>query len=175
MKKIALAGTTLALLMAAGSALADNSLNGGVMGFTVDTAPNNTLINGKYLITKNMAVLAGVGLTNTSGTGGGTNWGIMGGFRDYLKTEDFAPFVGGRFTYNSFAGGNSNWGLGVEGGAEYFLNKHFSLEGRVGVGYGSTTVTVPGPVIFGVQFPSTSTTVNTLGTTTAALAANFYF
>jgi hypothetical protein len=174
MKKIALAGTALALALAAGSAAAENSLNSGAFGLSVDTTPGTGVINGRYLVSSNLAVLGGFGLSNTSGTGGGTNWGIMAGVRNYMNTSDFAPFIGGRFTYNSFAGGNSNWTLGAEGGAEYFLAKHFSLEGRVGLGYGSqTTAAVTNPITGAVITPSVTTSV--FGTTTFALGANFYF
>lgn len=178
MKKIALVGTTLALLASAGAALADNDLNAGTMGLTVDTQNANAgFVNGKYFVAKDMAVLAGLGLSNTSG-GVGTQWGIMGGIRKYMSTNDFAPFVGGRLTYTSAANGNlTNWNVGAEFGAEYFLNKHFSFEGRVGLGYASqsTTVVVTVPTILGPITTQQTVTTNTFGTTTAALAANFYF
>ena len=117
MKKIALAGSTLALAMAAGSVYAASASGptaksfGLNVGFTQTTAmgnsaaPANFLINGKYFISKDMAVLAGVGLVvNDSGAAANsksTNLGFQGGFRKYLKTDDLAPFVGGKLQYLS--------------------------------------------------------------------------
>ncbi len=182
MKKFAIAGTALALFAAAGSAMAENGLNTGTFGLSVDTLNStNPIVQGKYVVSRNLAILGGAGFTNTSGTGGGTNWGIMAGARYYVKSEDLAPFIGGRFNYNSYnlaagvTGVSSAWSIGVEAGAEYFLNRHFSVEGRVGLGVGSTTVQTPSVVVLGVTIPGTSTSVTTIGTTTAALAANFYF
>lgn len=166
MKKIVLAGTTLALSMIAGSALADNSLNSGTFGLNVGTQSNQiggvTSVIGKYFMAKDLAVLAGLGFVNTN-NGGGTDIAFMGGIRKYIRTEDFAPFVGGRIQYSSLNGSNTTtFGLSVEGGAEYFLAKHFSLEGTVAFGYASSSTT---------GFPS----VRTIGTSTYALSANFYF
>lgn len=173
MKKIISAGTTLALLVAAGSAFAENSLNAGTLGLNVAVSSGGPLlpfgapqmITGKDFIAKDMAVLAGFGMNNTSGTGGGTAWGIMGGIRKYLKTEDFAPFVGGRLSYGNDGASSATTalGIGVEAGAEYFLAKHFSLEGAVGFGININTP------------PSPAASVTNLGTTSAGLSANFYF
>src|SRR5476651_2160433 len=118
MKKIALVGTTLALAMAAGSAsaataAAANGPTAGSFGINVGfiqatavgntTTPADFMINGKYFITKDMAVLAGVGLVmvdnGAAANSKSTNIGFQGGFRKYLKTDDLAPFVGGRLQY----------------------------------------------------------------------------
>ena len=96
MKKIALVGAALALSMAAGSALAANSMNTGTMGFNVNTS-DNTMINGKYFIAKDMAVLGGFGLGINGGDAKGTDIELLAGVRKYMKTDDFAPFMGGRF------------------------------------------------------------------------------
>jgi hypothetical protein len=168
MKGIALAGTTLVLIMTTCSALAaENSLNTGTFGLNVDTY-NHTTINGKYFIAKDMAVIGGLGLNLNSGANNGNDISFIAGVRKYLKTDDFSPFVGGRFEYSSTNNSNtSNWGLTAEAGAEYFIAKHFSLEGRVGFGYTSQDVKNP---VTGV---TTNSTV--LGTTAFGLGANFYF
>jgi hypothetical protein len=169
MKKIISAGTTLALLMAAGSAFADNSLNTGTMGLNVSVS-GGQMISGKDFIAKDTAVLAGFGFTNTSGTGGGTAIGLMGGIRKYMKTEDFAPFVGGRLSYttNGRTTATSDFVIGVEAGAEYFLAKHFSIEGSVGFGIDMNSAPT-------FAAPTTTTSTTILSTGTAGLSANFYF
>jgi hypothetical protein len=166
MKKIALVGATLALAMVAGSTFAANSLNTGTLGFNVNTN-DNFVINGKYFVAKDLAVLGGLGLRVAGGDAKGTDLGLIAGVRKYLKTEDLAPFVGGRFTYTSTNDSNTtDLGLVAEAGAEYFLGKQFSLEGRVGFGYTSTEVKTLGA-------PTTKATY--IGTGTAGISANFYF
>ncbi|HTN94065.1 MAG TPA: outer membrane beta-barrel protein [Gallionella sp.] len=188
MNRISLAGTALVLVMAAGDALAANSLNTGAIGlnvgFTGATALGNSstpatfMINGRYFVAKDVAVAAGLGLSiNDSGAPSNsksTDVGFMAGIRKYLKTDDLAPFVGGRFQYLStqqgFGGGANDvtdFALVAEAGAEYFLAKQFSLEGSVGFGYASSESK---PVAGG-----TTTKATSLGTTTYNVAANFYF
>jgi hypothetical protein len=175
MKKIALAGATLVLVMAAGSVLAANSLNTGTLGLNVNAVnTNNTntntndnfVINGKYFVAKDMAILGGLGIRVAGGDAKGTDLGFIVGVRKYLKTDDLAPFVGGRFTYTSTNDSNiTDLGLVAEAGAEYFFAKQFSVEGRVGFGYTSTEdkTTVP------------TTKATYVGTGTAGISANFYF
>ena len=185
MSKILLAVAASVLAMAAGNASAANSMNTGTLGlnvgFTNPTAvggsgntPSAFMVNGKYFIGKDMAVLAGLGLS-INDSGGAANAkstaiGFMAGIRKYLKTEDFAPFMGARFQYLSTrqaANDVTDFSFGVEGGAEYFLAKQFSVEGSVGFGYSSTEYS---PVAGG---PSTKATA--LGSKTYNIAANFYF
>ena len=168
MKKIALLGATVALVMAAGSASAANSLNSGSLGFNVSTQ-DSFIINGKYLFAKDMAVLAGFGLRVQGGDNNnrGTDIGLMGGFRKYLKTDDLAPFVGGRINYSSTVDSTVvAMGVTAEAGAEYFLAKQFSIEGRVGFGYSSTENKPVG---------GATTKTNYIGSTAFGISANFYF
>lgn len=167
MKKIALVGSTLALAMFAGSALAANSLNAGTFGITVDTT-DNFMINGKYFVAKDMAILGGLGIRIAGGDAKGTDIGLMAGVRKYLKAEDFAPFVGGRFEYGSTNDSNTkNMNLLAEAGAEYFLAKQFSLEGRVAFGYTSQE---DKNAITGATTKATY-----IGTGRVGISANFYF
>lgn len=167
MKKIALVGATLALAMVAGSAMAANSLNAGTMGLNVKVT-DNFVISGKYFVEKDMAILAGAGLRIQGGDNNkGTDIGLMAGIRKYLKSEDLAPFVGGRFEYSS-TNDSTLVGMGftAEAGAEFFLAKQFSLEGRVGFGYSSTE---------NKPVAGATTKTNYIGTTAVGLSANFYF
>ena len=184
MKKISLAGATLVLAMAAGSASAANSLNAGTMGLNVgfisatamggSGTPADFMINGRYFIAKDVAMMAGVGLSiNDNGQAANsksTDVGFMAGIRKYLKTEDLAPFVGGRFQYLSTRQAGldvTDFSFGVEAGAEYFLGKQFSLEGSVGFGYASSESQ---PAAGGVRIKATA-----LGSRTYNVGANFYF
>lgn len=171
MKKIALVGATLALVMAAGTASAANSMSVGTLGLNVPVVtsaatPPNPLISGKYFFAKEMAVLGGVGFSSGGPSGTTvTTFSVLGGVRKYLNTNDFAPFVDGVLEYSSTSGtpSSSNMSLAAEAGAEYFLAKQFSVEGKVGFGYLSND---PGA-------PTAKTTY--FGTTTANLSVNFYF
>jgi hypothetical protein len=173
MKKIALVGATLALALAAGSASAANSMSSGTLGLnvpvytaTVAGMPVNPLISGKYFVGKDMAILGGFGFLSGGPSGSTTTtFSVLAGMRKYLNTNDFAPFVGGVFEYTSTSGTPSSSGmsLAAEGGAEYFLAKQFSIEGKVGFGYISVD---PGA-------PAAKSTY--FGTTTANLSVNFYF
>lgn len=175
MKKIALVGATLAMALAASSASAANSLNAGTIGLNVDTN-QDFVVNGKYLVSKDMAILGGFGLrmmdSGAANNSKSNDLGFMVGARKYLKSDDFAPFVGGRLAYKStrdFGTANdvTDMQLYAEVGAEYFVGKQFSVEGRVGFGYQSTKFT---PVVGG-----TSTTASGIGTNAFNLSANFYF
>lgn len=173
MKKIVMAGTALALVMAAGSALAANSLNSGTFGLNVpvitanSTTNNfisNPIISGRYFVANSMAVLAGFGF-NSGGPSGAstTTFALQGGFRKYLKTDDLAPFVGGILQYESTSSNPASTALTVaaEGGAEYFLARQFSVEGKVAFGYQSND--------------NAGAKTTYFGTTTANLSVNFYF
>jgi hypothetical protein len=188
MNRISLAGATLVLAIAAGNASAANSLATGAMGLNVgftnatalsgSSTPAAFMINGRYFIAKDTAVMAGVGLSiNDSGVSPNsksTDVGFMAGIRKYLKTEDLAPFVGARFQYLSTqqgVGGGANdvtdFALEAEAGAEYFFAKQFSLEGSVGFGYSSSESQPSGG--------GATTKATSLGTTSYNVAANFYF
>ena len=182
MNKISLAVAASVLALAAGNASAANSLNTGTMGLNVGFSdatslgnigtPASFMINGRYFTGKDVAVMAGIGLSiNDSGAANNaknTDVGFMVGIRKYMKTEDFAPFVGGRFQYMSTRqGGNDLTDLyfGIEAGAEYFLAKQFSLEGSVGFGYASSEI----------QNAGGTTKATALGSRSYNVGANFYF
>ena len=182
MKNMTLVVATLALIvtaegaLAAGSAPASNtaqanttssanSLSTGTFGLTVSTA-SNTMIAGKYFFANDTAALAGFGLSDST-NGAGTDLYLMAGIRKYIKldrkSDNFVPFVGGRISHSSVNSANtSNFGISAEAGAEYFLDKHFSLEGLVSAGYGATT-------------PSGGSATTTISTSVYSLGANFYF
>ena len=141
---------------------------------TVSGTPSMFMIKGKYMMEKDIAVLAGFGLQLTD-TGAATNAkhtdiGFMFGIRRYVKTNEFSPFIGGKFQYLSVRTGSTtnvtDLELLVEGGAEYFLGKQFSLEGSVGGGFISRE-TKPAA--------GASTKATFIGTTSYNLSANYYF
>jgi hypothetical protein len=184
MNKIILAAAASALAIFAGNACAANSMNTGTkglnVGFSNATSPGNIgtpatfMINGRYFMSKDMAVLAGIGLSiNDSGAATNsknTDIGFMGGIRKYLKTDDMAPFVGARFQYMSTRQGANDvtdFYLGAEAGLEYFLAKQFSLEGSVGFGYASSESQPAGG--------GATTKATALGSRSYNIGANFYF
>jgi len=174
MKKIASVVATLALALSASGAYAANSLSKGTWGLSVDTGFNVSpttglspdfgfIVNGKYFIQSDMAILGGFGFGARGGdTDKGTDVGLIVGARKYLHVADFAPFVGGRLTYTSTQDSTvKTTQIMGEAGAEYFLAKQFSFEGRAGFGYESTEAG-------GVK--------NTrFGTATLGIGFNFYF
>ena len=175
MKRIVLAGTALALTLAAASASAAGTPNAGSLGLGVSTASSSTnyfaedrMIEGRYLVKKDFAVLFGAGLGVWGADAKGTDLGLMVGGRFYLKNEDLSPFMGGRFMYASTNDSNlTAFAFLGEAGAEYFLNKQFSLEGRVGFGYASVDRKAT---------PTTAKGKSTIfGTSSFTLGANFYF
>ncbi len=174
MKKIASIVATLALAISASGAYAANSLSKGTWGLNVGTGlgfnpltsnpeDGGFIVNGKYFIQSDMAILGGFGFGARGGdTAKGTDVGLIVGARKYLHVADFAPFVGGRLTYMSILNSTvKTTQIMGEAGAEYFLAKQFSFEGRVGFGYESQEQG-------GVK--------NTrFGTTTFGVGFNFYF
>ena len=179
MKKIALAAA-LVFGISAGSALAAPTAK--FFGINVDLAnstsplgtPSDFLVKGKYLISKDMAIHAGLGFhVNDSGAAANaksTDFGFMGGVRKYFKTDDFAPFMGGKLQYLSVRVGTNDvtdLALIFEAGAEYFIGKQFSVEGAIGAGYGSRESQ---PAAGGVKTKATG-----LGTATYNTSVNFYF
>ena len=175
MKKIILAGTALALAMLAGSALAgpEKGMMGLNLGFTSSTSllgtPSNFLVNARYFFNNSTALQAGIGFRRND-SGAATNStssdiGFMGGFRKYL-----APFAGAKLQYLSVRqGANDVTDLSflAEAGAEYFMGKHFSLEGSLNAGYDQATYK---PVAGGASVKAT-----TLGTSSINVSANFYY
>ena len=131
-------------------------------GFTVNTT-SNTMISGKIFTDKNTAILGGLGLIKT---GSATDIYAMGGVRKYVIKDaksTFLPFIGGRTWYSSLKSMNvKSYGLMGEAGAEFFLDRQFSIEGMVGFGYGKSMF-------------SAGSSSSRLETATFSLAANFYF
>jgi hypothetical protein len=158
-----------------GSALAaDNSLKAGTFGFNVgfgDSAlgePGVVMISGKYFVQNDLALIAGFGAQASSGDVSSDFFGISFGARKYLKLSDFAPFVGGKLSFektkNDINGIDRKvFDVSAVLGAEYFLHKQFSIEGSVGLGFGSVDNRAP------------NTDYTYVGTRTVGVSANFYF
>ncbi len=180
MKIINLAVTSIILALTTGTALAAPTAE--KFGLNIDlsnsTTPAGTpsvfMVKGKYMMKKDMAVLAGFGFamvdTGFPTDSKHTDIGFMFGIRQYLKTEEFSPFLGGKFQYQSTRQGASDvtdLGLLVEAGAEYFLGKQFSLEGSVGGGYIAKEIK---PAAGGATVKGSA-----IGTMSYNLSANYYF
>lgn len=175
----------MAVSMGMGSAFAANDLQQGKMGVSVGmgdsvfahkTMPesngfvNDVVdINGRYFVARDLAITGGFGLQLDGSDAKGTYISINGGVRKYLKVDDFAPFVAGQISLISNKVDSDNnitiIDLAAMFGAEYFLNKQFSLEGAVGVGLGTADVKVAG----------NSNTDTYIGTRTVGVRANLYF
>ncbi len=167
MKRTVVIALALVMMMGIGigNASAANSLKAGTIGLNFDVN-NDFMITGKYLILKDLAVLAGFGFGAKGGDAKGTDVAVLGGVRKYLKTDDFAPFVGGGIAYRSTQdSAQKDLAVMAEAGAEYFLGKQLSIEGSIGFGYTSTETKAPL-----AKFKDT-----TIGTQRAGLSANFYF
>lgn len=182
MKKIVVIAAALIMAFgiiagsASAAASANNSLKSGSFGFNVGLGDSlfgdkgAVTISGKYLIMNDLAILAGVGMQGSSGDLDANYFSTSVGARKYLKVDDFAPFVGGKFSYasekNNTAGNINQKAFDLSGnfGAEYFLHKQFSIEGSVGIGFG-TVKDKTGPDRDYTYF----------GTRTVGVSANFYF
>ena len=170
-----------------GSAFAENSLQQGKVSVSVGmgdsvfshkTIPtangivNDVVdINARYFINKDLAIEVGFGQQADRGDADANYISISGGVRKYLKTTDFAPFVSGQLTIAKVTA-NTNGDkttdmtiIDLAGllGAEYFVNKQFSLEGTIGIGLGQAKDGIA------------DTTDTYLGTRTVGIKANFYF
>ncbi|MDX8385957.1 MAG: hypothetical protein R8M11_05520 [Gallionella sp.] len=141
---------------------------------TVAGTPSIFMIKGKYVMTKDTAILAGFGMqmvdTGAATNSKNTDIGFMFGIRQYMKTKQFSPFLGGKIQYLSTRQGTTDvtdLGLLIEAGAEYFLAKQFSLEGSVGGGYVARETQ---PAAGGA-----TTKASNIGTISYNLSANYYF
>jgi hypothetical protein len=177
MKKLLIATAVIIAVMGLGTgsaSAADNSLKAGTFGFNVgfgDSAlgePGVVMITGKYLVQSDLAVLAGFGMQASSGDVESDFFGFTAGVRKYLKVGDFAPFIGGKISYEK----EENDPNGIDRtvidiaavfGAEYFLHKQFSIEGSIGLGFGT------------VENEAPNTDYTYFGTRTVGVSANFYF
>lgn len=181
--KLKLSPVLLAMLATASIPAFASNINAGTYGINVSTqAPvvpagagnNYFMVTGKMGLQSDMALLAGIGFGSVSVTPPGgasasaTDFGFLVGARKYFSNGDFSPFMGGRFEYIKVGpSATSTTGLTIAGevGAEYFFNKHFSVEGAVGFGYASQDQSAP----------AGSTKASFFGTTNYGLSANFYF
>lgn len=183
MKHYAKILAAVAVLGFAGAAQAENSLKAGSMALNVTvfdgtsaavqssvasglSADELFIVQGKYFLQKDLAILAGVGIGIKGGDAKGTDFGFRAGARKYLKTADFAPFVGGYFSYSTTQDSNVKYTqLMGEFGAEYFFSKQFSVEGAARAGYMSG------------EAPQGGTTykATNIGTASAGVSFNFYF
>jgi hypothetical protein len=176
MKKLLIVTVALVMVMGlAGGAFAAGAMNAGAMGINVGTG-NSVFgetglvrITGKYFFDQDMAFLAGFGFQTTSGDADVNVFSFQVGLRKYLGTGDFAPFVGARISYETFedtsapAVDEEALDLMGEFGAEYFFSKQFSMEGSIGIGFGT------------VEDNIANTDYTYFGTRTVGVSANFYF
>jgi len=179
MKKMAIAAMVAVLIMGLGigsasAASSSSSLQAGSLGFNVgfgDSALGaNGVVNvsGRYFIMNDMAIQAGVGLQTSSGDLDADYFSTSVGARKYFRTDDFAPFVEGKFSYvkekvSAKFVDTTTIDFSGNFGAEYFLHRQFSIEGSVGVGFGT------------VKENATSQDYTYFGTHTVGISANFYF
>jgi hypothetical protein len=167
----------MVMVLGIGSAFAagtDTSLKAGTFGFNVgfgDSSLGNTgviMISGKYFLAGDLALIAGVGFQASSGDQDANFFGISAGVRKYLKIDQFAPFVEGRFTYVNERIDINNidrdtFDVSAVFGAEYFLNRQFSIEGSVGLGFGQVNDNI------------SNNDYTYFGSRTVGVSANFYF
>ena len=158
----------------ASAAAGATSLKAGALGLNVgfgDSAlgANGVItVSGRYFLLNDLALQAGVGMQASSGDLDAKYFSTAICVRKYFTTEEFAPFVEGKFSYiseNIALKGVDASTVELSGnfGAEYFLNRQFSIEGSVGVGLGR------------VDDKISNKDYTYLGTHTLGLSANFYF
>ncbi|OGW29659.1 MAG: hypothetical protein A2X56_08900 [Nitrospirae bacterium GWC2_57_13] len=179
MKKIIIVLLAAVIVAVAGVPAFASGMTDGGMGINVGYGNSIygdlgvTRVTGKYFITRDMAILAGLGLQSSSGDYDADYFGLLGGFRKYLSTSDLATFIEGKLVFESieFTSPGSTAKQNADTidisfgfGAEYYFSKQFSVEGSVGFGFGT------------VEF---NTALNPdysyFGTRTAGVSANFYF
>jgi hypothetical protein len=188
MKKFKISAVAVLVFAAlSGGAFAANSMQEGSKAISIgfgdsalnnvanptDAAPRNPIvdISGRYFVTKDTAVTAGLGFQMNSGDLDGTYLSFNAGLRKYLAIGDFAPFVGGQFSYITYDADVNGAtyadysAFEVAGlfGAEYFLGKAFSIEGSIGIAFGSGTD------------DQTNQDTTYIGTRNMGVRANFYF
>lgn len=180
MKKVIVA---VAALLCSGVAVqnasAANSLNQGALSLGVAVAApvaniasskltTLPVIEGKYMLANDLAIAGGLGFGSHGGDAKGTDFEFMVAGRKYLKVADVAPFIGGTLAYDSRDDGSTKitaFTIAAEFGAEAFVMKQFSVQGKVGFGYVSGDVDVNGQKGKGSNF----------GTTSTGVSVNYYF
>ena len=180
MKKVVIIMAAVAVIMGLGigsasaAANTSSSLKAGTFGFNVgfqDSSLGGTgviMVSGKYLVLDDLAITAGAGIQASSGDLNADYFALSGGVRKYLRTDEFAPFIEGKFTYVSEdidvkGVDKTTADFSANFGAEYFLHKQFSIEGSVGLGFGT------------VHDKISDKDYTYFGTHTVGLSANFYF
>jgi hypothetical protein len=185
---VAIAAVLVFGLGATAATAAGNSLHEGSFGFSVgmgDSLGRDTQSGGaadagvvalsaRYFLANDLAILAGLGVQSTSGDQDRDYFGIFMGARYYLGTADFSTFLGGRLSIVSREHRENNGAtviedtdimdLGFEFGAEYFIGSQFSMEGSVGLGFGTADDNTR---------PNNDYTY--FGTRAVGVMANFYF
>lgn len=177
MKKLVIVTVTLLMIMGlAGGAFAAGNFSKGNTAISVgfgDSIFGETgavMITGKYFIERDMALLAGFGFQTTSGDYDSNFFGFSVGVRKYLKTDDLATFAQGKLSYERLKQNLPGFDaldekaidISAGFGAEYFFSKQFSVEGSIGIGFGT------------VDEPN-DTDYTYIGTRTVGVNANFYF
>ena len=181
MKKVVIIMAAVAMFTGAGigsasaAANTSSSLNAGAFGINVGFQDSSSIggtgvimISGKYLILNDLAVTAGFGIQASSGDLDADFFALSAGVRKYFRTDEFAPFIEGKFTYASedidiIGVDKTTADFSANFGAEYFLHKQFSIEGSVGLGFGTVHDKISGQ------------DYTYFGTHTVGLSANFYF
>lgn len=176
MRKLIIVSLSIVLIMGVGTGSASaqqNSLKEGAIGFSVglgnsvfgDTYDSVIDVTGKYLISNELALLAGIGFETHGGDADGSYLGFTLGARKYLDTDDFVPFIEGKLMYitQDVNGDTDVIDISVGFGAEYFMHKQLSIEASVGIGLGieDNNITNQDDVYF--------------GTRTIGVKASFYF
>jgi hypothetical protein len=179
MKKLLIVLIVAGMVLALGNRSAfaagtGTSLKAGAFGFNVgfgDSSLGSTgviMISGKYFLENDVALIAGVGFQASGGDQDANFFGFSAGVRKYLKIDEFAPFVEGRFSYMTETIDINNidrdiFDVSALFGAEYFLNRQFSIEGSVGLGFGSVNDNI------------SNNDYTYFGSRTVGVSANFYF
>jgi hypothetical protein len=127
---------------AAPAARAENSLRANEFGVSGEIADSTIVLSGRYLLQNTLAVLARVGFQHVSVDNGddhsGTDYRLGAGLRKYVTEADLAPMVGVDVDivqeYDGLSDEDAD-GFELAGyiGAEYFLHRRVSVEGRVGL------------------------------------------
>lgn len=158
-----------ASLFAAAPARAENSLRTGEVGVTGEVADSSIVLSARYLLQNMLAVLGRVGFEHVSVDNGedhsGTSYHLGVGLRKYLAEADLAPMMGVDADvvqeYDAFSDEDAD-GFALSGyvGAEYFVHRRVSVEGRVGLQLSTS---------------DNGADVSRLGTFTSAVGVTAYF
>jgi hypothetical protein len=152
------------------AASADTSLQEGTLGFNADFSSSSDVLtlSARYFLADDLAVQAGFGFQVSSGDVDADFFSIVAGARKYFRTDEFAPFMEGSVAYinekmQSLGIDTTTFELSGNFGAEFFLQKQFSIEGSVGARFGA------------VEDDRISQDYTYFGTRTVGVSANFYF